>query len=431
MGKTALITEYNPFHNGHQYHLNMSRRITANDDIIVIMNGNFTQRAEPAVLDKWSRTKQALTCGADLVIELPLVYGIRSAEYFAYFSAAILEKTNLISDIVFGSEIDSLEIMNSIAKAFNNESSSFKEKLSIYMNRGLNYPTARRKALLDNLQEYPDLLKYDKNLIKNILESPNNILGIEYLKSLLKLNSKIKPHTIKRIGPAYYSDEVKHFDKDIASATHIRKVIYNNEKNKALNLTKKLMPKNSWEILNNSLESGKYPSSEKIKQLKLRTIDIIRRLNPTKLKNYAGINNGLENRIFLAALEHGDPLDFLEAVKSKNYTESRINRKLLQIYFGLNESKMKKTSEYGPFYIRVLGINKNKEYLLTQLHKKAELPVIINPAEILRLPDTNSDNFLELSLSYDILASDLYSLLYENKNKRKARRDYHQKLIKL
>jgi len=191
------------------------------------------------------------------------------------------------------------------------------------------------------------------------------------------------------------------------------------------------MPKNSWEFLKVSLESGEYPTSEKIKQLKLRTIDIIRRLNPTKLKNYAGINNGLENRIFHAALEYGDPLDFLEAVKSKNYTESRINRKLLQIYFGLDENKMKKASEYGPFYIRVLGINKNKEYLLTQLHKKAELPVIINPAEILRLPDTNSDNFLELSLSYDILASDLYSLLYENKNKRKARRDYHQKLIKL
>lgn len=431
MGKTALITEYNPFHNGHQYHLNKSREITTNDDIIVIMNGNFTQRAEPAVLDKWARTKQALACGADLVIELPLVYGIRSAEYFAYFSAAILEKTNLISDIVFGSEIASLEIMNSIAEAFNNESTSFKEKLSVYMNKGLNYPTARRKALLNSLQEYPRLQKHDEELIRNVLESPNNILGIEYLKSLLKLNSKIKPHTIKRIGPAYYSDEVKHFDKDIASATHIRKVIYKNEKNKALNLTKKLMPKNSWEILESSLKSGEYPVSEKIQQFKLRTIDIIRRLNPAALKEYAGIDNGLENRIFQAALEIGDPADFLEAVKSKNYTESRINRKLLQIYFELDEIKMKKTSKLGPSYIRVLGVNKDKEYLLTELHKKADIPVIINPADMLRKPDINSDNFLELSLSYDIIASDLYSLLYENKQKRKARKDYHQKLIKI
>ena len=431
MGKTALITEYNPFHNGHQYHLNKSREITANDDIIVIMNGNFTQRAEPAVLDKWARTKQALACGADLVIELPLVYGIRSAEYFAYFSAAILEKTNLISDIVFGSEIASLEIMNSIAEAFNNESSSFKEKLSVYMNKGLNYPTARRKALLNSLQEYPRLQKYDKKLIKNVLESPNNILGIEYLKSLLKLNSKIKPHTIKRIGPAYYSDEVKHFNKDIASATHIRKVIYKNEKNKALNLTKKLMPQKSWEILESSLKSGEYPASKKIQQFKLRTIDIIRRLSPAVLRNYAGIDNGLENRIFQAALENGDPADFLQAVKSKNYTESRINRKLLQIYFELDEIKMKKASKSGPFYIRVLGVNKDKENLLTQLHEKAEIPVIINPADMLREPDINSDKFLELSLSYDILASDLYSLLYENKLKRKARKDYHQKLIKI
>src|SRR6056297_69988 len=120
MSATALIVEYNPFHNGHQYHLNQSKKISKNDELIVIMSGNFTQRGEAALLDKWARTKQALNCGADLVLELPLIYNIRSAEYFAHYSVLTLSKSNIVDSIVFGSEAGNIEILTAIAKALIN-----------------------------------------------------------------------------------------------------------------------------------------------------------------------------------------------------------------------------------------------------------------------------------------------------------------------
>ncbi len=431
MSVTALITEYNPFHNGHQYHLNQSKKITNSEHIIVIMNGNFTQRAEPAVLDKWARTKQALNCGADLVIELPLVYGIRSAEYFAHHSIEILEKSNLIDQIVFGSEIGQINILKAIAHAFNNEKPFFKEKLSFYIKQGINYPESRQKALIDAYDQYKELKKFDKNLIKNTLKNPNNILGIEYLKSIEKINSQIKAHTIKRIGPEYYSDRVEHLRKDIASATHIRNLIYNNNKKNALKKSRNLMPENSWMILKNELNKGNFSSKSEIINLNKKIIDQIRRLNPAKLRNFSGITNGFENRIFKAALAAGNPKCLLENIKSKNYTESRVKRILLQIYFNLNKENIKKIYHAENYYIRILGINKDKEHLLREINNKSSIPVIINPAQIIRKPDFDTNDPLTLSLSYDVLASDLYALLYENCNLRQARRDYHQKLIKI
>jgi cytidyltransferase-like protein len=431
MSVTALITEYNPFHNGHQYHLNQSKKITDSEHVIVIMNGNFTQRAEPAVIDKWARTKQALSCGADLVIELPLVYGIRSAEYFAHHSIKILDKSNLVDHIVFGSEIGQIDILKAIAHAFNNENICFKNRLSFYINQGLNYPEARQKALIDAYDKYVELKKYDKTLLKNALKNPNNILGIEYLKSIEKINSQIKAHTIKRIGPEYYSDKVEHLKKDIASATHIRKLIYNNTKKDAVKKSKNLMPANSWNILKEELKKGRFSSNAEINNLNKKIIDQIRRLNPSKLRSISGIKNGLEYRIFQAALSTGDPESFLESIKSKNYTESRIKRMLLQIYFNLNKENIKKIYQSEQYYIRILGINKGKEHLLREINNKSDLPVIINPAQVIKNPDFDTDDPLELAISYDVLASDLYALLYQNNSLRQARRDYHQKLIKL
>src|SRR6056297_348871 len=165
MSATALIVEYNPFHNGHQYHLNQSKKITQNDDLIVIMSGNFTQRGDAALLDKWSRTKQALSCGADLVLELPLVYNIRSAEYFAYYSVLSLEKSNIVDSIVFGSEAGDIEIISAIALALINESPEFKRELQNHLKNGLNYPTDRRRALLSCYQNYSEMQNYDKKSI--------------------------------------------------------------------------------------------------------------------------------------------------------------------------------------------------------------------------------------------------------------------------
>lgn len=428
MSVTALITEYNPFHNGHQYHLNKSKEITKNNDLIVIMSGNFTQRAEAAVLDKWARTEQALSCGADLVIELPFIFNIRSAEYFAHYSILTLNKSRIVDSVVFGSEAGNIAIIKAIAEAFNNESQFFKAELNKYLKNGYNFPTARRRALLASFNSYHELQNFSKNEVKKILEAPNNILGIEYLKSLKKINSKIKAYTIKRIGTDYHSTEI---NNNIASASLIREIINNSPKEEAVKKSRNLMPDQSWQILKKEIEAGRFVKSRTNNDIVLKTIDQIRRLTPSDIKKYKGINNGIENRFSQAALKKTNAAEFIKTLKCKNLTESRIKRKILQIYFGLTAAKIKAVENNAPHYIRVLGVKKGKEYLLSNLKEKSELPLILNPASKIKDLDFSKNNPLNLSLSYDILASDLYSLLYQNPEYRKARRDYYQKLIKL
>ena len=428
MSATALITEYNPFHNGHQYHLNKSKEITKNNELIVIMSGNFTQRAEAAVLDKWARTKQALSCGADLVIELPFIFNIRSAEYFAHFSILTLDKIRIVDSVVFGSEAGNIEIIKAIAEAFNNENQFFKDELDKYLKQGHNFPTARRKALLAAFNNYQELQNFSKDEVKKILEAPNNILGIEYLKSLKKINSKIKAHTIKRIGTDHHSNEIT---DNFASASLIRNIINSSSKKEAINKSKDLMPDQSWQILKKEIETGRFVKNRSNNNIVLKTIDQLRRLTSSDLKNYKGISNGIENRFSQSAIKSTNQAEFIKNLKCKNLTESRIKRKILQIYFELTAAKINAVEKNAPHYIRVLGVKKGKEYLLSNLKEKSELPLIINPAAKITDLDFNKNNPLNLSLSYDILASDLYSLLYQNPEYRKARRDYHQKLIKL
>jgi len=428
MSVTALIVEYNPFHNGHQYHLNQSKKITQNDELIIIMSGNFTQRGDAALLDKWARAEQALSCGADLVLELPLIYNIRSAEYFAYYSVLSLEKSNIVDSIVFGSEAGNIKILSAAAKALLNESPEFKNKLQSYLKSGINYPTARRRALLDCYQNYTELQNFDKKTIGKILKAPNNILGIEYLKSLNRLNSSIKAHTIKRVGTNYYSQKV---NKNHASASLIRNIINSSNQTEALTAVRELMPADSWVILKKEIEKGRFVKETSRIELLNKTIDQLRRYNPEDLKKYKGIKNGLENRIIEKAAASFKAESFLNSLKPKNLTESRIKRKLLQIYFDLNAEKIKIAEKNAPHYLRVLGVRKGKEYLISQLKQKSEVEIIINPAEKINSLNLNASDPLSLSLSFDLLSSDLYALLYQNSSNNKARRDFYQRLIKI
>lgn len=428
MHTTALIVEYNPFHNGHQYHLNQSKKITKANNLIVIMSGNFSQRGEPTLLDKWARTKQALSCGADLVLELPLAYNIRSAEYFAHYSILSLTKSKIVDSVVFGSEAGDIEIISAIAHAFINESPEFKNNLQNYLKKGINFPTARRKALLSAYQSYKHLQNFSKAKIKKTLKEPNNILGIEYLKSILSLNSNLKPKTIKRIGSAYHSQEIQ---KNYASASLIRNLFKTLPQAKALQKTQNLMPLKSWQILNNEVKKGRFVQQSKYKKILAKTVDQIRRLNSSDLKKYQGINNGLENRFLEKAQAEFKERSFLENLKSKNITESKIKRKILQIYFELKTDKLNLIADSAPQYLRVLGIKKGKGNLLSQLQNKSELEIIINPAAKINAIDLNVKKALDLSLSYDLLASDLYALLYQNPKHSQAQRDFYQKLIKI
>ena len=218
----GIISEYNPFHLGHLYHLSESKRLVNPDYTIAIMSGNFTQRGEAALVDKWLRTEIAIRCGIDLVIELPVIYASQTAELFAYGGIQLLNHTGLTSYISFGSEIGSLEPLDIISDILVKEDDIFKGFLKTNLNKGLSYPSARQAAIEEYLYQKGEKAEQVKKLV-DVLSGSNSILAIEYLKALKRTNSKIQAVTIRRISADYNSLQIQ---KGKSSATAIRKEIY-------------------------------------------------------------------------------------------------------------------------------------------------------------------------------------------------------------
>ena len=237
----GIVAEYNPFHLGHLYHITKSKELSDSSYVVAIMSGNFVQRGDTSIVDKWTKTQMALLNGVDLVIELPTLYAISSAENFAYGSMRILDSLKIVDNLSFGSEVGDIEILNSIADVIHREPPEYVSILKHELNKGVSYPTAREKALLIYLN---DVRRY-----ANVLSGSNNILGIEYLKALKKINSKILPYTLQREG-ANYSDTVSH--KGYASSTAIRKWI---EKDDFSSISK-VVPQNVSELLLEKIKKG-------------------------------------------------------------------------------------------------------------------------------------------------------------------------------
>ena len=259
MKVVGLITEYNPFHNGHKYHIQKAKEITNADFVVVVMSGNFVQRGTPAILDKYTRTKMALMMGADIVFELPISFACASAEFFAYGAIAVLERLGFVDYLCFGSEAGSLELLEPVADILQTEPIEYKNLLNQYLKKGHSFPTARANALKDYISlfdttqlynytktqivEYSETIKKLKNLstkeLEQFLSSSNNILGIEYLKALKQQNSKIIPFTIKREGSAY-TDTNLASNHTYSSATAIRNLL---EKENNFSFLENTMPK--------------------------------------------------------------------------------------------------------------------------------------------------------------------------------------------
>lgn len=420
-GILGIITEYNPFHYGHLYHLQKAKEISRSDTVICIMSGNFVQRGNLALLDKWARTKMALVNGVDLVIELPLIYGIRSAEYFAEGSVKILDDTGIVNKLVFGSEAGDIAPLKKASQFLQNEDKYFKDRLQIYLSKGLSFPQARSMALRDYLNYLPqDKGKFPHALEKTLIE-PNNILGIEYLKALEKYNSTIEAHTIKRRGSNYHEEELK----EIASATAIRKKIYQD----GFSAIKNHLPLKSYEIIADNFKKGKLPIKDKY--FSMMILANLRQKTPHDLCRFAEIENGLENRIIEQAHHSGSLNELIDNIKTRAYTRTRIQRNLLHIFFGIKKNDFQLLDEKGPQYIRVLGVRKEKADLLSKLNTNSKIPVIINPAQYIQDIEPDSKNPLIKSLSYDIIASDIYSLLYKDPAHRQGRLDFTKPLIKI
>ena len=408
MGKVlGIIAEYNPLHNGHLYHINQSKELTNPDYTVCIISGNFTQRGNTSIIDKWSKAEMALRAGANLVIELPTIYSTSSAENFAEGSIKILDSFNLDTVLSFGSECGDINTLNRFAEILYREPSEYKTLLNHELQTGISYPKARENALLMYVN---DIRKY-----ANTLSCPNNILGIEYLKAIKKFKSNILPITLKRYG----ADHNSYTSADsFASATYIRDLLCENKN------IYKLVPNYTYEILARQINSGK--SVLDIVAFEKEIFYSLRKMTFNEINNLADVTESLANSIITAVNSSNSYYDLLEKVKSKSYTSSRIQRILLYALLGITKEDMENSRKVRP-YVRVLGLDDRGKELLSELSKSnPKLPIITS---VKNFYNNSNNKILKDMLNLDVLATNIYTLEYLNDSQ--CNLDYTQKIVSL
>ena len=403
----GIIAEYNPFHNGHLYHLETSKKLTDADYTVAIISGNFTQRGSTSIVDKWSKTKMALENGIDLVIELPVLYSISSAENFADGAIKILNSLGIVDYLSFGAETSDISILNNIANILCSEHEEYKNLLSIELEKGLSFPKARENALLDYIKNTDDnvpenrIIDFEK--YSKVLSSPNNILGIEYLKALKKYKSSIKPVCISRFKSEYNSSS---FSENIASATAIRELI----KNKNFDTIKNVIPLVSYSILMDCINSGCVAPD--LNCFEKEIIFTLRKMSIEEIFNLPDVSEGLEFSIKKAVNSCNNINNFLDIVKSKRYTVTRLQRILLYALLGISKEDIQLSKKVEKPYVRVLGFNDNGKKLVSEIAtKNPELKLITS---VKKFVDSNSNKDLQIIFAKDVLATDVYSLAFKN-----------------
>ncbi len=396
----GIVAEYNPFHNGHNYQIEYSKKVLGAEGVIAIMSGNFVQRGMPAFVDKWTRTKMALESGINLVIELPVYYATSSAEQFAEGAVTLLNSTGLVTHLSFGSESDDLNHMNRIASLLIDEPESYKASLREYLSNGISYPKARELAIKDILEPLENH--------SNINQS-NMILGIEYLKALKKIESNIKPFLVKRIGSGYHDENIK---SEYASATAIRKAFFESEGE--FNFSDH-MPEAAANTLN-AIKAHPINISHFEKEL----LFILRRSSRESLSKYREVNEGLDYKLKFLSSRVTTYNELVDGLKSKRYTQTKINRMLINILLGI-EKRTYDVSDIG--YLRILGFDDIGRKIIHEMKETATLPIITN---INKTSDYLKSNPL---LELDIKASDLYVMGYSDCTDKIGARDHTEKMI--
>ncbi|SJZ91198.1 nucleotidyltransferase [Selenihalanaerobacter shriftii] len=419
MKALGIITEYNPFHNGHLYHLRKSLKTTDADYTICVMSGNFVQRGNPAIIDKWNRVKMALEAGIDLVLELPIAYALRSAEYFAYGGVQLLNQTGIVDKMVFGSELGEIEPLIEISEILADEPTELSNLIQEELDKGVSFPKARAEALSIYIPNLDTTLSTAK--VKKTINNPNNILGIEYIKALIQTNSQIKPLTIKRKGADYHQTKIK---GKITSATAIRNTIL---KDQSLQDIKELLPSYSFDILKENIRLNKGPID--LENFELPILTILRRTSPSTLKEIEDVTGGLENRIKDAANQATSLLELIDLIKTKRFTQTRIQRILLHLLLGLNKSTLKGFDKAGgPQYLRILGFSKKGQKILKTMKETSKLPLINRVANHYKSAYP-ADSLKAKMLAMEVKATNIYSLAYNNPKYRQGGQDYTQPLI--
>lgn len=408
----AVIAEYNPFHNGHKYHLENSRRLTGADHTIAVISGNFVQRGAPALVDKHTRTRMALRNGADLVLELPAVYATASAERFAAGAVALLEKLGVVTHLCFGSECGDLAALRRAALVLAREPEMFSAKLKTLLREGLSYPAARAEALTRCLPESEG--------IKELLSSPNNILGIEYVKAILRQNSAMEPITVKRIGPGYHDADTdrhgnhsgdtdyhgnysgatgrpgnhsgdtdcfgnysgatgcfgNHGDAAFCSAHALRQAI---REGKPVSELSSWLPESAAALLSARLAEGAVLCEDDLSDILYYKL---LQEKASGYRRYLDVSRELSDRIENRLPEYRGFRAFCNLLKTRELTYARISRCLLHIVLDLTkeDALLWERQDLIP-YVRVLGFRRDAAGLLTALKAKASVPLVTKLAD--------------------------------------------------
>lgn len=410
MKTVGIIAEYNPFHNGHKYQIEQAKKITGADYCVVVMSGDFVQRGTPSIMDKFLRTKAALMCGADLVIELPVHYATASAEYFAGGAVSILDKLGAIDSLCFGSECGDTEILSTISDMLVSESEEFKAALKQALKKGNSYPKARNYAIAAAAPHLTEHLE--------VLNHPNNILGLEYLKALKKRKSNITPYTIARLGSGYNDTDL---NTSYSSALAIRESITQTHDIRSI---KSQLPDSSYELI----------SQAYLKTLPILPEDISPLLHYKLLverdegfEKYFDIDSGFSDKLQKYIPNMDARADICDTLKSKNMTYTRVARNLLHILLNIYQSDVDTyRSEDYVYYARILGFKKTASPLLSAIKSASAIPLISKLADAEAYIE--SPNGLNM-LKTDIQASHLYSLMVQNKFNQSFQNEYTRQII--
>jgi len=383
MNAAGIIVEFNPLHNGHVEHLHQTKRLTQRENIVAVMSGNFVQRGEPAICDKWRRTRMALLAGVDIVIELPVAYVVSGADYFARASVKLLAATGVVDKICFGSESGDLAHIKEAGRVLSQEPEEYKAALQAGLRQGLSFAAARGTALGTVLGEVP----------AGLLDKPNNGLGIEYCKALWLMGWPMEVFTSfrKSGGP---------------SATAIRKAIWRMQSfaqhdTCCLQIKKaadEFLPAYVSEILHDAIEKNEIARLDNYSE-------IFRYL---LLTQQANMGEGLENRFRKLAYQYSSLTALLDAVKTKRYTYTRLQRAALGVILEMYQDDLAAyEAAGGPAYIRILGFRRDAAALLSKMTDQATLPVITYGRAVDKL-----EGLAASMLAKEFEVGDIYQLAY-------------------
>jgi len=432
--KTAgIIAEYNPFHGGHLYQLHQVRERFHADFVVVVMSGDFVQRGEPAIYDKYIRTQIALEAGADLILELPVCFATSSAEDFASAATALLDRLGIVDDLCFGSELGETAPLLKAARLLISEPEEYKSRLQEYLKSGASFPKARAQALaafLSPMTEKDSSLSFPETL----LSSPNNILGIEYLKALLRRNSRITPLTVKRKGQDYH-DTTLSADAAWPSASALRHGIHDGLVDYFQELPRICAVSDGRNAGHFTRFLSKLPQSDHDSQTPVFADDLSQIFNwkllellqsGRSLTGFSGLSQELAARLTRTALDFDTFTGRILQLKTRQYTYTRISRALLHLLLDITDAdiSLAKSMDYVP-YVRILGFRRSAKELLTKIRQSCPLPLITKTADARQLLDNDSLKIFQK----DLYASHLRQTLVYHKSGRRHPNEYTRSVI--